>query len=69
MFGLAVTERMREKHGILINGKWHRFTFSNALTISEDEIKDALQKFVDCFTTVASSWTRKKRNPCEKNSF
>ena len=30
LFGLSVTERMKEEHDIIINGKWHRFTFSNA---------------------------------------
>ena len=46
LFGLAVTERMKNEHGILINGKWHRFTFSNAMIISDQEIQWSLDKFL-----------------------
>ncbi len=56
LFALYVSEIMKEKHKILINGKWHRFTFSNAMTITKSEIEWFADLFSNTFNEVASKW-------------
>lgn len=69
LFGLAVTDRMKEEHGILINGKWHRFTFSNAMIITDQEIEWALDKFSACFKDEASKWNSKRAKKVKQKQF
>tara|TARA_B110001450_G_scaffold244401_1_gene256513 strand:+ start:2205 stop:3539 length:1335 start_codon:yes stop_codon:yes gene_type:complete len=69
LFGLAVTERMKNEHGILINGKWHRFTFSNAMIISDQEIQWSLDKFLTCFKDEASKWNSDRAKQIKEKQF
>lgn len=69
LFGLAVTARMSEEQNILINGKWHRFTFSNSMTISDEEILWSLEKFVDCFKSEALLWDQKRAAKVKSKQF
>ena len=69
LFGLSVTERMKNEHGIIINGKWHRFTFSNAMIISDQEIEWVLDKFSLCFKSEASKWTKKRAGLVKVKQF
>ena len=39
LFGNALAREMKEKHNILISGKWHRVCFSPALTITFEELE------------------------------
>ena len=56
LFGNALVQEMKEKHNILISGKWHRVCFSPALTITMDELDMVLTAFVKTFKDVASKW-------------
>ena len=69
LFALAVTERMKEEHGIIINGKWHRFTFSNAMIITDDEIDWVLDKFTECFKDESTKWCKSRAEKVKLKQF
>lgn len=54
-FGQALQTAMLEKHNILISGKWHRVSFTPALTILKTEADHVLDCFIEEFKTLASS--------------
>lgn len=56
LFGIAVAEEMKEKYSTLINGKWHRFTFSNSMLISDIELDRFLEQFTTVFKNIANKW-------------
>ena len=58
-FGLLLQEEMMEKHGVLINGKWHRVCFTPAFIITKEEADFALEKFVKTFKDISSKWVKK----------
>ena len=55
-FGLALTNRLKSNHHILINAKWHRITLSNAMTISYNQINIAAEAIANEFRDLASTW-------------
>jgi len=60
-FGLTLQQEMEDKHGILINGKWHRVCFTPAFTISKEQTDYVLDRFVKTFRKVASRWRNLKK--------
>ena len=69
LFGIQVSNVMKSKHNVLINGKWHRFTFSNAMTISDQQISKFIDCFQDTFRDVASRWTQDYANSIQPKNF
>ena len=59
LFGIAVSDYMKENFSILINGKWHRFTFSNSMLISDKELDLFIDRFSYSFKKIASNWDDK----------
>jgi adenosylmethionine-8-amino-7-oxononanoate aminotransferase len=62
LFGNALVQEMKDNHKILISGKWHRVSFSPALTITMDELEMVLTAFVKTFKKVASKWNANYRS-------
>ena len=59
-FGIKLYEIMEREHGILISGKWHRVSFTPALTIDRDTLDFVLDKFIGTFKKVAAEWTSER---------
>ena len=59
LFGIAVSDYMKEKFSTLINGKWHRFTFSNSMLISDEELDNFIDQFSYSFKKIARDWDDK----------
>ncbi len=59
LFGIAVSDYMKEKFSTLINGKWHRFTFSNSMLISDEELDSFIDQFSYSFKKIARDWDDK----------
>jgi adenosylmethionine-8-amino-7-oxononanoate aminotransferase len=57
-FGLALVGRLRERHGILISGKWHRVSFTPALVITREQAETVLEHFVEEFRALAREWPK-----------
>jgi len=62
LFGNALAQEMKNKHNILISGKWHRVCFSPALTISRKELDFILSSFIETFRELASKWDSQFRD-------
>jgi len=56
-FGQELARRMLKHHNVIINGKWHRLTFSNAMTVTDEQIDFVFSALVDEFKALASEWT------------
>ena len=69
LFGIEVSNRMKADHRILVNGKWHRFTFSNAMTITDDQITMFIDLFQKTFRDVASQWTQDYAKTIQPKNF
>jgi len=69
LFGNALMQAMKEKHNILISGKWHRVCFSPALTITNDELEKVLTTFIKTFKDVASKWDTNYRSKIKIKSI
>lgn len=48
-FGRLVTKRLFDQHQILVDGKWHRFTFSPMINEERQILIEVLDKFSDVF--------------------
>lgn len=55
-FGLKLSEIMKDKHKIIISGKWHRVCLSPSLKIQQEEIDFFLEKFVNEFKILSNKW-------------
>ena len=55
-FGMTLAQVMKDKHKILISGKWHRISFSPSLTISENDIHRVLELFCEEFFSLSKRW-------------
>jgi adenosylmethionine-8-amino-7-oxononanoate aminotransferase len=58
LFGQYVAKMVKEKHNILISGKWHRISLSHAMTFSYSEIDQVLNAIFCEFKSVGNQWTR-----------
>ena len=68
-FGLALSEAVQKKRGILINAKWHRITFSNAMIISDEQINELVDAVSEQFVKIAKSWTIKAASSIPSRNF
>ena len=59
LFGQYVASKIKEKHNILVSGKWHRFNLSHAMTFSYDEIDQLLSALFAEFKQASALWTNK----------
>ena len=59
LFSVKLARIMRDEHGILINAKWHRTTFTPAFIITDDETDLALEAYIQTFKKVAGDWSAK----------
>ena len=55
-FGNQLQKVMLEKHNILINAKWHRICFTPALILKKSEAELAMEKLVEQFISLSSSF-------------
>lgn len=55
-FGLKLSHIMKEKHHILISGKWHRVCFTPAFIMTHEEADRVLDTFIDTYHHVANDW-------------
>lgn len=69
LFGQAVAAHLKEKYKILITGKWHRLSFSNAMTITNDQIDFSIEAFVQSFIHISSMWTPSFRSSLSHANF
>jgi len=58
IFALEMQKRMKLKHNILINSKWHRTSFVLPFILSDDEIDNLLEKFVQTFNEINQDWLK-----------
>jgi len=69
-FGLYLTQIMREKHKILVNGKWHRICLSPALTISQQQIDFVVETLCSEFLQLEERWPQLDKSSIKlKNYF
>lgn len=61
-FGMTLAKVMKDKHKILISGKWHRMSFSPSLTISENDIHKVLELFCYEFRNLSAMWESLDKN-------
>ena len=68
LFSKLLTERMFNEKNIIISSKWHRTSFSHAMTINMQEIDYYLESFYDSFIKVADSneWLKNKNTKLKK---
>lgn len=52
-FGDALENFLKQEYGMLVNAKWHRVCFTPNLLITDEEIENYSEKFVDGFRQVA----------------
>ena len=52
----AKLKEMKEKHNIFLSSKWHRTSFTPALTISQKTIEQVLECFIKTFKTIGNNW-------------
>jgi adenosylmethionine-8-amino-7-oxononanoate aminotransferase len=52
-FGLALAKTMEDEHGILINAKWHRVSFTPAYILTREQADTVLDAFVQTFVRTA----------------
>ena len=62
LFSLAIADEMKEKYKILISSKWHRTSFTPALTVTNDEINRVINAFVTTFKNISKNWTNLNKN-------
>ena len=60
LFGLKLQQVMEEKHGILINAKWHRVSFVPPFIITREETDLVLDRFVKTFKDISAGWGESK---------
>ena len=56
LFGVALANRLKDTHGIILSGKWHRISFSPALTITIDEISMVMDRVCAEFLKLEKEW-------------
>jgi adenosylmethionine-8-amino-7-oxononanoate aminotransferase len=59
VFGVTLAEVLKEKHKILVSGKWHRICLSPSLKIKKNEIDFFVDKFVKEYKLLSNKWTKK----------
>jgi len=57
-FGLMLAKVMNERHGVLINAKWHRVSFTPAYILTRAQADYALDHFVTVFKDTATGWRK-----------
>jgi len=67
-FGRCLTNALESRHGILIDGKWHRITLSPMLNTPHNLIEEFVDKFCREFKRVAASWSTTCRSLDEDTS-
>lgn len=55
-FGRTVTKKVEMENNIIIDGKWHRITFSPALDFETDQLIESICKVCNAFMTVEKEW-------------
>ena len=55
-FGQILQHEMREKHSVLIDGKWHRVCFTPAFIIERSQVDRVLDQFISTFKRISVHW-------------
>ena len=69
LFGVTLTNRLREIHGIILSGKWHRISFSPALTITDSEIKMVIDCFCYEFLKLEKEWPKMNKESIKNQAY
>jgi adenosylmethionine-8-amino-7-oxononanoate aminotransferase len=56
-FGAALAQIMEDKHGVLMDAKWHRVSVSCAYTITMEQADYAIDTFTESFRDLAARWS------------
>lgn len=56
LFGIYLAQRIREKHGILVSGKWHRLSISPPLIIDKTIMDKIINAIVEEFEYTSKIW-------------
>lgn len=69
LFGIAVANHLYDSSNILLSGKWHRFCFSHAMTINQNDIDFFLNEFCKAFRLISRSWSKEFRKTVQKKNY
>lgn len=69
LFGAALSNRLKEKYGIILSGKWHRVCFSPSLTISDRELDWLAECFTEQFLALEREWDTIGRNSIKNIAY
>jgi adenosylmethionine-8-amino-7-oxononanoate aminotransferase len=56
-FSAKIAEIMERRHGILVNAKWHRVSFTPPYTITTEEAERLIDAVADTIEELADGWT------------
>ena len=62
LFGRMLTKTMEEKWKIIIDGKWHRVTFSPMLTVAYSSLENCIDIFCKEFLDLEKNWEEVSKN-------
>ena len=62
LFGAHLSQLMKEKHKILVSGKWHRISVYPALIIQQNDLENYLSILLSEFKKLRNKWTVKYRS-------
>ncbi len=69
LFGIELSNILREKHKIFLSGKWHRIGIAPAINIRRKYLNYFLEIFIKEFLNLSSSWTNKRIRRIKNKSF
>lgn len=68
-FGTTIAGLLRERHGILISGKWHRLSVAPALIVDEETVERVATRIAETFLEVSRNFDDYKRELSFDGSF
>lgn len=69
LFGVSLANRLRDTYGIILSGKWHRISFSPALTITSSEIQMVLERVCSEFLKLEKEWPRLDKKNMKNQAY
>ena len=56
-FGARIADIMENRHGILVNAKWHRVSFTPPYIITVEEADNMIDRFAETIVELAADWS------------
>lgn len=69
LFGLELSTRMLKRHGIVVNGKWHRICLSPALVVDRAQLLDGVDTLCSEFLNLESEWPSMDKAKIQQKNF